>query len=106
MSNIIITDDNGTNAVVTPATPAAIVVSGALIGPTGAPGATGATGPAGATGASGSNGSNGAGVPNGGTTGQVLQKNSNTNQDTGWVTPSGGGGGITKAFAIAMGVAL
>jgi hypothetical protein len=32
-------------------------------------------------------------VPDGGTTGQVLVKASNANQDTGWVTPTGGGGG-------------
>jgi hypothetical protein len=30
------------------------------------------------------------GVPTGGTTGQVLQKNSNSNYDVSWVTPSGG----------------
>lgn len=35
----------------------------------------------------------GGSVPNGGTTGQTLTKLSNTDQDTGWVTPSGGGGG-------------
>lgn len=33
------------------------------------------------------------GQPVGGTTGQVLTKNSATNYDTGWATPSGGGGG-------------
>jgi hypothetical protein len=32
-------------------------------------------------------------VPDGGTTGQVLTKASNTDQDTTWVTPSGGGSG-------------
>lgn len=32
-------------------------------------------------------------VPTGGTTGQVLTKNSNTDFDTGWTTPSGGSGG-------------
>jgi hypothetical protein len=32
-------------------------------------------------------------VPSGGTTGQVLAKNSNTNYDTIWTTVSGGGGG-------------
>jgi hypothetical protein len=37
-------------------------------------------------------GTNGTGVPTGGTTGQVLAKNSNTNFDTAWVTASGGGG--------------
>lgn len=32
-------------------------------------------------------------VPTGGSTGQVLTKNSGTNYDTGWTTPGGGGGG-------------
>jgi hypothetical protein len=37
------------------------------------------------------------GIPNGGTTGQVLAKNSNTNKDTAWVNPSSGlpSGGTT-----------
>jgi len=37
-------------------------------------------------------GSDGAGVPIGGTTGQVLKKNSNTDYDTVWADESGGGG--------------
>lgn len=53
-------------------------------GPTGATGATGPQGPA---------GQNGVGVPSGGTAGQVLAKLSGTDFDTGWITPSGGGGG-------------
>lgn len=36
-------------------------------------------------GRAGINGTNGQGVPTGGTTGQVLAKNSNTNYDTGWI---------------------
>lgn len=40
----------------------------------------------------GSKGDNGVGVVAGGTTGQVLTKKSNTNYDTEWTTPSGGGG--------------
>ena len=51
-------------------------------------GPTGATGPAGAAGATGATGPAGPGVPTGGTTGQVLAKNSATNYDTKWVTPS------------------
>jgi hypothetical protein len=35
----------------------------------------------------------GNGVPEGGTTGQVLTKASNTDYDTEWTTPGGGGGG-------------
>ena len=38
-------------------------------------------------------GTDGVGVPAGGTTGQVLAKKSNTDYDTEWQTPSGGGGG-------------
>lgn len=48
--------------------------------PDGTPGPTGPPGPAGPA---------GAGVPDGGTTGQVLAKASNANQDTHWV--AGGG---------------
>lgn len=40
----------------------------------------------------GDNGNDGVGVVAGGTTGQVLTKKSNTNFDTEWTTPSGGGG--------------
>ena len=46
----------------------------------------------------------GVGVPTGGTSGQVLAKNSGTNYDTGWVNSSGGG--ISKGFATAMAVVL
>jgi len=51
-------------------------------GPTGATGLTGATGPAGPTGPTGPTG---AGVISGGTTDQLLAKNSNTDYDTKWV---------------------
>ena len=34
------------------------------------------------------------GVPTGGTTGQVLAKTSDSNNDVGWVTPSGSGSGV------------
>jgi len=59
-------------------------------GTTGAQGAQGAIGPQGATGAQGAQGAQGAvgpGVATGGTTGQVLVKNTATNYDTGWATP-------------------
>lgn len=67
-------------------------------GATGATGDTGATGPqgpqgdagpagaAGAAGADGADGTDGVGVPIGGTTGQFLVKNSNTDYDTAWAT--------------------
>jgi hypothetical protein len=56
-------------------------------------GADGATGPAGpkgdtgTTGAAGSTGAAGPGVATGGTSGQVLSKNSSTNFDTVWIDP-------------------
>jgi len=49
-------------------------------------GSPGPTGPAGATGPAGP------GVPVGGSTGQVLTKNTSTNYDTSWQTPAAGGG--------------
>lgn len=56
---------------------------------------------AGTQGPSGPTGATGPGVQAGGTTGQVLAKNSNANYDTTWVAPS-----VSKGFAIAMAVAL
>jgi hypothetical protein len=53
-----------------------------VLGQPGTPGPAGPTGPA------------GAGVPNGGTSGQVLAKNSATNQDTHWVDAGAGGSGV------------
>ena len=46
------------------------------------------------SGRDGNTGLNGIGVPTGGTTGQVLAKNSNADYDTEWVNGGGGGGGI------------
>jgi len=40
------------------------------------------------------------GLPAGGTTGQVLTKNSASDYDAGWATPSGGGGGVTWATIV------
>jgi hypothetical protein len=56
-------------------------------GPQGTTGATGAQGPTGSTGATGAQGPAGQGVPTGGTTGQVLAKNTGTDYDTAWQTP-------------------
>lgn len=50
----------------------------------------GPQGPQGPAGTNGTNGTNGVGVPSGGTTGQVLKKQSNTNYDTVWGNASGG----------------
>lgn len=69
-------------------------------GETGAQGPQGPTGPQGETGAQGPQGpqgDRGYGVPAGGLTGQVLAKASALDNDTEWVTPSGGGG-ITPVF--------
>lgn len=52
------------------------------------------TGPAGA---------NGVGVPAGGTTGQILAKNSNTDYDTEWVDDAGGGTAIMDATTVTPG---
>jgi hypothetical protein len=70
----------------------------ALVGSTGVtPGTDGTkwqllanAGTNGSNGTNGTNGTNGVGVPAGGTTGQVLAKNSGANYDTGWVDESGG----------------
>ena len=59
-------------------------------GPQGPQGDTGPQGPKGDTGPQGPKGDAGVGVPAGGTTGQVLTKNSDTDYDTKWTTPSGG----------------
>lgn len=61
---------------------------GVLNGPPGPAGPTGPAGPA------------GQGVPIGGTTNQVLAKNSNTNFDTKWADPTGGGGGNVSTDTI------
>src|SRR5215471_17865802 len=56
----------------------------------GPPGPAGADGADGADGAPGAPGPPGAGVPVGGATGQVLTKNSATDNDTIWQTPATG----------------
>lgn len=62
---------------------------GNLTGPQGIQGIQGIQGPKGDT------GDIGAGIASGGTTGQILSKNSNTNYDTTWINPpEGSGGGI------------
>ncbi|MFN3908166.1 MAG: C1q-like domain-containing protein [Flavobacterium sp.] len=62
-------------------------------GANGLDGVTGPMGPQGPAGPAGTNGTNGAGVPVGGTTGQVLSKIDGTDYNTQWVTPSAGGSG-------------
>ena len=79
------------------------------IGPTGVTGfrgATGAgiTGSTGPTGVTGPKGDTGVGVPIGGSSGQVLTKNSATNYDTIWATPSAGGGSSSFVATLKFGV--
>jgi hypothetical protein len=61
----------------------------------GSPGNAGAMGPQGPQGAIGATGAAGLGVPAGGATGTVLTKLSAADNDTSWIMPSGGGGGLT-----------
>lgn len=62
-------------------------------------------GDTGLTGNNGSDGAPGQGIATGGTTGQILAKNSNTNYDTQWVDNTGGSG-ISAATALAYATAL
>ena len=72
---------------------------GGPTGPTGPTGVTGPTGPSGPrglpglSGPTGPTGPTGPGIPTGGTAGQALVKLSNTDYDTTWSTPTGGGSG-------------
>jgi hypothetical protein len=59
---------------------------GNIKGPTGAMGEPGPQGPTGAAGPTGPQGAAGVGVPAGGTSGQLLQKNSSTDYDATWAT--------------------
>lgn len=61
------------------------VRSGGITGPQGPAGPQGMRGPAGLQGPAGEKGDPGQGVPEGGSTGQVLAKKSATNYDTQWV---------------------
>ena len=71
-------------------------------GPQGEKGATGAQGPKGDTGATGPQGPAGAGIPSGGTNGQLLAKNGSTNYAGKWISSvpvANGGTGATTAAA-------
>jgi hypothetical protein len=73
-----------------------------LTGANGSNGAVGPQGPSGPTGPRGIQGVQGAGVPSGGTNGQVLAKASDADNDTVWTFSGGGGGawgGITGDIA-------
>jgi len=71
-------------------------------GPQGATGPAGATGPTGATGATGPQGEPGQGVPEGGLTGQVLAKASDTDYETEWVDQSGGDAALYPGYAVSQ----
>jgi hypothetical protein len=58
-----------------------------VAGPTGPTGPTGATGAIGSTGPTGPTGSAGAGLPTGGSAGDIIVKASGTNYDTAWKSP-------------------
>lgn len=60
------------------------------VGPKGEKGDPGPQGPKGEDGAAGPKGDPGEGVPEGGTTGQILKKKSGTDYDTEWANESGG----------------
>jgi len=68
-------------------------------GPQGVKGDTGDTGPQGPAGA---DGTDGVGVPVGGTTDQVLAKNSGTDYDFKWVAQSGGSGGTVDEYMLVL----
>jgi len=76
-----------------PAGPQGVAGTAGATGPTGETGPEGPTGAVGLAGATGATGTAGVGVPAGGTTSQVLTKNSGADYDTKWATPSGGSGG-------------
>lgn len=69
--------------------PTIVIAASSDTGTRGSTGPAGVTGPAGPTGPQGDPGE---GVPTGGTSGQVLTKDSGTDYDTSWQTPSGGSG--------------
>lgn len=67
-------------------------------------GDSGPAGTNGTIGSNGTNGTNGAGVQSGGTTDQVLAKNSNADYDTKWVTVAGTGTVTSVSVVTANGV--
>lgn len=87
----VTTGEPGTDAIViNSGTESAAVLNFTI--PRGATGAAGAVGPQGPKGDTGETGPAGAGVPDGGTVGQLLGK---TETGTAWIDPPQSGGGIT-----------
>jgi hypothetical protein len=76
-----------------------------LVGPQGAQGIQGEQGIQGIQGIqgpAGADGADGLGVPAGGTTWQVLAKASNDDNDTEWVDPTAGSGGVSLGLVLAL----
>ena len=87
----VTTGEPGTDAIViNSGTESAAVLNFTM--PRGATGAAGAPGPQGPKGDTGETGPAGAGVPDGGTVGQLLGK---TESGTAWIDPPQSGGGVT-----------
>lgn len=87
----VTTGEPGTDAIVTNSgTESAAVLNFTI--PRGATGAAGAPGPQGPKGDTGETGPAGAGVPDGGTSGQLLSK---TETGTAWIDPPQSGGGVS-----------
>ena len=80
--------------------------AGAIKGDKGDKGDPGPQGPAGPAGPAGADGKDGLGVPSGGTTGQVLAKKSNADNDTEWTDASGGGTDATLSHDLEVAVTV
>jgi len=88
-NNIVLINKESNEVEVIQSEPTQIIVQSVGIqGPQGVQGNTGATGATGATGSQGPAGQDGVGVPQGGTTGQVLAKIDNVDYNTEWVDQS------------------
>lgn len=81
MQEVTITPAGNASVTISGQVPQAVTVTGVTLGISGPTGPTGPSGPMGATGPQGPPGPTGAGIPTGGTTGQVYAKNSNTDYD-------------------------
>ena len=96
----VTTGEHGTDAIVTNSgTESAAVLNFTI--PRGENGAVGAVGPRGPKGDTGETGPAGAGVPDGGTVGQLLGK---TESGTAWIDPPQSGGGITTLHINVTGI--
>lgn len=97
MANIVVASENGTQAIITPATPVNFVVSGALTGPQGPQGPIGPQGPTGLTGPTGPTGATGAQGPIGLTGPQGTAGAAGATGATGATGPAGSAGATGPA---------